>query len=192
MKFKNFEALYGAACEILAAAGKNPVVEAAVKTQKKVLLKQFAANFPSSYDEADSHPGFNPQQFIDMLIKFPEVLEGHGEKLAALLEDLEKNRFEVPEELKQICEGMKVPPKTMSPEEKAIAEALASEFPDSAEKLSRLPFTQDAVIAFLIAYPERSYGKRREFMDLLSDLCRQGFELPEPLARQWRGMVMEP
>lgn len=192
MKFQNFEALYGAACEILAAAGKNPVVEAAVDTQKKVLLKQFAANFPSSYFEADSHPEFNPQQFIDMLIKFPEVLEGHGEKLAMLLKDLEKNQFEVPEELKQICEGMKVPAKKMSQGEEAIAKALATEFPDSVEKLSRLPFTRDAVVAFLIAYPECSYGTRREFMALMSDLCQHGFELPEPLARQWRGMVLEP
>ena len=45
MKFQNFEALYGAACEIFAAAGENPAVAAAVAKQKKVLLAQFAANF---------------------------------------------------------------------------------------------------------------------------------------------------
>lgn len=35
MKFQNFEALYGAACEIFAAAGENPAVAAAVAKQKR-------------------------------------------------------------------------------------------------------------------------------------------------------------
>ena len=48
---------------------------------------------------------------------------------------------------------MKVPPKTMSPEEKAIAEALASGVPDSAEK----------------ALPASVYaGRRDRFSDRLS------------------------
>ena len=102
MKFQNFEALYGAACEIFAAAGENPAVAAAVAKQKKVLLAQFAANFPSSLANAEAHPQFDVMQFMNMLLKFPETLGGKGEKLFSLLNSFEDHGIDVPAELKQI------------------------------------------------------------------------------------------
>lgn len=106
MKFQNFEALYGAACEIFAAAGENPAVAAAVAKQKKVLLAQFAANFPSSLANAEAHPQFDVMQFMNMLLKFPETLGGKGEKLFSLLNSFEDHGIDVPAELKQICENL--------------------------------------------------------------------------------------
>ncbi|MEI3582511.1 MAG: hypothetical protein V8R89_07595 [Alphaproteobacteria bacterium] len=192
MKFQNFEALYGAACEIFAAAGENPAVAAAVAKQKKVLLAQFAANFPSSLANAEAHPQFDVMQFMNMLLKFPETLGGKGEKLFSLLNSFEDHGIDVPAELKQICENLREKPKAMSEEEKKLLAALKEAFPDSLRKLRELPFKEEKVIAFLVAWPDAVDGKRREFINLMGDLCQNNVNLPLELKNQWRGMVMQP
>ncbi len=192
MKFQNFEVLYGSACEILAAAGDNSVVAIAVAKQKKVLLAQFAANFPRSLADAEAHPKFDILQFINMLLKFPEILQGLGGKLYSLLDSFENEGVDVPEELKRICENLREKPKEMSKEEQAMSAALRKAFPDSLQKLQQLPFARDKVIAFLVAWPDTVDGCRREFINLMDDLCRNKIDLPVELKNQWRGIVLQP
>ena len=162
MKFQNFEILYGAACEMLAAAGDNAVVANGVAKQKKVLLAQFAANFPRTLADAETHPGFDLLQFINMLLKFPETLKGQGEKLHTLIESIEGYNLEVPAELKRIAESMQEKPKSLSDREKEIADALRQSFPSDEKELESLPFPKKEVLDFLAAHPEATDGKRRQ------------------------------
>ena len=192
MKFQNFEILYGAACEMLAAVGDNAVVANGVAKQKKVLLAQFAANFPRTLADAETHPGFDLLQFINMLLKFPETLKGQGEKLHTLIESIEGYNLEVPAELKRIAESMQEKSKSLSDREKEIADALRQSFPSDEKELESLPFPKKEVLDFLAAHPEATDGKRRQFICLMVDLCGREADLPTELKDLWRALVMCP
>ena len=192
MKFQNFEELYGAACDIFAAAGHNPVVAASVARQKKVLLAQFAANFPSSLNEAEEHPGFDVLQFMNMLLKFPEILGGKGLKLKLLLSSFEDNRIDVLPELKVLCENLQDKTSALTDEEKEIESALRKSFPTSLNELKQMPFPTENVIAFLSSHNGVCCGRRRAFISLMCDLSKSGFPLTEELIGQRKGTALHP
>lgn len=75
MNFKHFEQLYGAAEQLIAEAkGQTKIVQPA-KKEIEILLKEFAANFPETLDDAKKHPEFDCEQFFALFDRWPELLD---------------------------------------------------------------------------------------------------------------------
>lgn len=101
MDFRNFEVLYGNALKMKNAASKiekmsvRMTIQQAAQAQMNVLKKQFLANFPSNMDEAWQHPGFDAEQFFQMLMAWPE-LDVNRQKVRSLLADMNVKNVPVP------------------------------------------------------------------------------------------------
>lgn len=193
IKFQNFEVLYGSAVEILAATD-NVTVIAAAKRQIKVLFEQFTVGFPRTLDTAIKHPDFDCEQFMEMLLKFPELTLNSSEKFVSFIANADENDVSVPPKLRERYEKMRTKPLEILPEHRLMVEALKKSFPSSLNEAREKveDFKVAVLLEVLQRYPYVYEGQRQPFMDLMNDLCRNGVKLPKEMELLWRGWVLNP
>lgn len=192
MNLKDFETLYGAASEIQKIAGSEPVVAEALRKQRRVLTKYLSGVFPDTLKGGLLDPSFDIVQFMDMLVKYPELARLNAQKFVSLMEDLIEQGIEISPSLRDMLEVMKEKPEEMSKEEKEIGALLEKSFPRNVEELAQMPFSSEKVVAFIEKHIAITEGKRNSFINLMVDMSQKKMSIPVALKQCWRSMVMQP
>ncbi len=192
MEFQDFETLYEAACQIVHAAGHNAVIASAAKKQQKLLLSRLYMNFPSSLKEANAHSHFNLVQFMEMLVKFPEIIRLNETKFISLIDDIENQGLKVFPELKRVKNNLKTIHEDRKNQDTEIKKRLISDFPDCMERLEAIPFAQKDILNCMINYPDILEANRQQFLQLMVNMSSRLEDIPEELKIIWRSLVLQP